>query len=495
MVFSNLSLLIIAAVVLALIFVFLSKRQARLFPGPDPAPLVGNVLQLNPAKLHERFESWAQEYGKLYELWFFNTRTIVVTDPEVAKKILFARPDAYTRIDILRKALDEIGALGLFGLEGETWKRHRRLIMPAFAKGNVNRMHYCIEIPVGRLVEKWRRQVEEAPDGSYTIVQPRQEMARLTLDVVTYLTCGIDLNSVQKGETSLSLQLAEFFASLNDRVVPSLKFALKRTLVPGWDRDFQKTKANVTKVINEIIESTKQQLADEKAGKIEAGKSNLLREMIRASLEGDSFTDDELRHEILTIMLAGYDTTSILLSWSLVMLCLHPEWQKTLRDEVLGVVGETALPSPDQLSKLTRTNYFLQETLRVQGPAPFNTAQNLEAVTINGVEIETGANFFFLGRAMVNQLFDDPAAFRPERWSDPKLTTDSMATFTALLPFGGGTRVCPGRQLALSEATTALAALIRSFEFELIGPAPTSELVFVAMPTPFQIKIKAAKQN
>jgi cytochrome P450 len=118
---------------------------------------------------------------------------------------------------------------------------------------------------------------------------------------------------VLKGETSLSLQLAQFFATLNDRVVPSFKHMLQRTFVPGWDSEFQKTKVAVTRVVNEIIESTKQQLADETAGKIESGKSNLLREMIRATLDSDSFTDEELRHEILTIMLAGYDTTSILL--------------------------------------------------------------------------------------------------------------------------------------------------------------------------------------
>jgi cytochrome P450 len=70
-----------------------------------------------------------------------------------------------------------------------------------------------------------------------------------------------------------------------------------------------------------------------------------------------------------------------------------------------------------------------------------------------------------------------------------------MSAFMTLLPFGGGTRVCPGRQLALSEATTALAAMVRSFEFELVGDVPTSELVFVAMPTPFSIKIKLAKHK
>jgi cytochrome P450 len=106
------------------------------------------------------------------------------------------------------------------------------------------------------------------------------------------------------------------------------------------------------------------------------------------------------------------------------MLCLHPSWQKTLRDEVLSISGEAALPSPDQISKLTMTNYFLQETLRLHGPAPFNSVQNLEPVIINGIQVEAGAGFFILARKMINQLFDDPKAFRPERWSDPKLTAD-----------------------------------------------------------------------
>lgn len=212
-------------------------------------------------------------------------------------------------------------------------------------------------------------------------------------------------------------------------------------------------------------------------------------------------------------MLAGLDTTSILLSFSILLLTQYPEYQKKIREEVYSVLGETALPTADQVAKLKLTTHFLQETLRLRGPAPFNGASNIEPFEYNGITYPAGTHFILLQRRMASEGVLNPEIFRPERWEDGAMTGDRTlefrpchmtcsdkstlsavtSSFQATLPFGGGTRVCPGRQLAMIEATEVLATLVRAFDFELEGPAPEEVTNFVMMTSPYNVRIKAAQ--
>lgn len=202
------------------------------------------------------------------------------------------------------------------------------------------------------------------------------------------------------------------------------------------------------------------------------------------------------------------------------MLCKHPEYHQKIRDEIIQVCGETALPTPDQISKLKITGYFLQETLRVHGPAPFNSAENVAPFEIRpGVTVEPGTVLFILSKTIMNKIVPDAAVFKPERWEDPKMTDNRAhhsphclhpwsknliafqpffhlvaSSFAFTLPFGGGTRVCPGRQLALIEATEALSVLVRAFNFEFDGPEPEGFDNFVVMTTPYNVKVRMAPQ-
>lgn len=96
----------------------------------------------------------AQEHGKMAEFWIFGQRNILVSDVELAKMIYWERPDLFRRAEIVDKAFQEVGVDGVFNMEGEHWRRHRRLIAPAFLKVAINKMHHCIEIPVGSLLHR-----------------------------------------------------------------------------------------------------------------------------------------------------------------------------------------------------------------------------------------------------------------------------------------------------------------------------------------------------
>jgi hypothetical protein len=167
--------LLLAAVACAVVLLVAAVvfRRKRFLPGPEPIIGFGNVHQLDIERFHINLEDvrhfkfvfsvfllallrsanvglkWAESYGNIYEFWTFGERRVVVSDIELTKKAYFGRPENFTRPDLLTNAFTQMQTVGLFALEGETWKRHRRLMSPAFSKAAVNRMHHCINTPVG----------------------------------------------------------------------------------------------------------------------------------------------------------------------------------------------------------------------------------------------------------------------------------------------------------------------------------------------------------
>lgn len=252
---------------------------------------------------------------------------------------------------------------------------------------------------------------------------PRIVMSRLTFDVITYLALGYDINSVEDGDKELTKHLGAYFSSLDERVAPSMSRILSK-IIPGWHRQFEISQKHVLDFINEIVLQTKQDIADQGAEGAAKGRSYLLKEMILAQNEDESFTDEELVGNVTQIILGGLDTTSILLGWSIFLLCKYPEYHKKIRDEVLNVVGESAIPSVEQLSKLTMTTHFLQEALRLHGPAPVNGFEALEPYEINGHVFPAGTRFLVLMRRVWNKVIPDPEVFRPERWEDVNAKSD-----------------------------------------------------------------------
>lgn len=183
----------------------------------------------------------------------------------------------------------------------------------------------CLRSAAERLLRKIEGMFERS--GSETdhviLADPRAEMARFTLDVILYLSMGYDLNSLENSEKEqvLADSLNAYFTRLGSEFVPSISWKLRRLIDPSIDRDFAKAKSVVAGVIKELIAQNRQEVLEEQQGKISA-QSNLLKEMIRVQDGDDAFTDDELRGEVNTIMGAGLDTTSILLSFAHCAVCL-----------------------------------------------------------------------------------------------------------------------------------------------------------------------------
>jgi cytochrome P450 len=214
-------------------------------------------------------------------------------------------------------------------------------------------------------------------------------------------------------------------------------------------------------------------------GFIRAGRAraepgdDLLSMLLRAQDEdGSRMTDAQLRDEAMTLFLAGHETTALTLSWTWYLLAQHPDVEAKLAAEWATVLGDR-LPTPDDLARLTYTEHVIQEAMRVYPPVYLIGREPLTDVELGGFRVRKGTTVFMSQWVSHRdpKYFDDPEAFRPERWAAglarrlPKY---------AYYPFGGGPRVCLGNTFAMMEAVLVLASLCRRWRFEKTSTDPAT---------------------
>jgi cytochrome P450 len=190
--------------------------------------------------------------------------------------------------------------------------------------------------------------------------------------------------------------------------------------------------------------------------------------------DGSQMTDRQLRDEVMTIFLAGHETTALTLSWAWYLLAQNPEVEKNFHAELDGVLGKRAATVAD-LGNLKYTEMIAKESMRLYPPAYGLGRQALEDCEIGGFHVPRKAQVFMFPWAMHrdSRYFDDPSGFRPERWTEE--FASSLPKY-AYFPFGGGPRACIGNFFAMMEVVLLLATIGQRFRFTL-PPNETVELL------------------
>ena len=200
---------------------------------------------------------------------------------------------------------------------------------------------------------------------------------------------------------------------------------------------------------------------------------------LRLDENGKSFSDDVIMSNLITMLLAGEDTTAFTLAWTVHQLCDSPQWAAELRSEADAVIGSANVAVDlDTANRLRRANAVANETMRLRPVAPLLGFLDANVdMALGDVFVPKGTGVVVLLRppALDQTNFVDPLAFRPERWLED---LDGPQNVSAHLPFGSGPRMCPGRSLALLEMKTFLSMLYKNFDVERVGAsADVSELV------------------
>lgn len=455
------------------------SRPLTEMPGPKGAPLLGNMLQLNPKSIHHTLEGWSKDWGSIYKLKLGTRAVVVISDPELCTQVLRDRPEGYRRLRIIENVLEEIGVNGVFSVEGETWRKQRPIAVEALGLQHLKQFYPTLLRVTERLKKRWQK---AAKTGQTVDVQ--KDLMRFTVDVTTSLTFGYDLNTLEGSEDVIQKHLETLFPAINRRI--NAPFPYWRFINLKEDRKVEKALVELQKIVSGLIEKTRVRLKINP--ELKEKPSNFLETLVAAQEVGE-LSDEDVFANAVTMLLGGEDTTANTLAWMLHYLLLYPEVQAQMREEVDKVVGETHLSQDlNRLKELHYVDAVASETMRLKPVAVTGYFETNGDSELAEWYLPKGTPVFVLTRpAMLeDKHFTDASSFNPERW----LAGCPVHNKTAFYPFGMGPRHCPGRALALLEIKTVMVMLYRNFDIVRVGSANDVKEVlnFTMMPSGLGIR-------
>ena len=392
------------------------------------------------------FYESAREYGDLVRLRFLAWPGWALNHPDLVEEVLVKQAASFRKPIGLRRTRRLLGR-GIIIADGEAWRRQRRLALPAFHRARVAGY-------VSSMGDIARTHLDAWADGEVRGIV--HEMTAITLDIVTRTLFGADAGPFA-GAVETILRGSD---ALMHRRLTSWEFLIPDTWPLPRYRDFHRDARALDQIVFGIIRQRRSSEAD---------TGDLLSMYLQARDEDGTFLDDGLlRDEVTTLLLAGHDTTALLLSWGLWLMMRHPDVEDRVRrevDEVLG--GPGGRPATfDDLPALREVRMVIDETLRLYPPAYQNSRETTVPVTLGGRALPAQSTVLWSPWAIHRdpRWFPEPEAFRPERFAGDAPGRPRLA----YQPFGAGPRMCIGNTFAIAEATVIFAEVLRRFRLELL---------------------------
>lgn len=464
-------------------------RQIKDLPGPRGVPVFGNAFQVNRAQIHQDMERWAREYGPLFKVKLLRATMLVVADHALFGAIMKDRPNGFRRTPMLGIIANELGLpQGLFSAEGDDWLRQRRMVMASFAPGHVRAYFPSLVKVTLRLQERWT-----AAAKMQQPINLQADLMRFTVDAIAGLAFGKDINTLQAGEDVIQRHL--------DKVLPAV-FKRIFSIVPIWryikrasDRELEASVAVIKNTIEDFVIQARQRMRDDPG--LREQPRNLLEAMIVATDQPDSgLGDRQVVGNVLTMLLAGEDTTANTLAWMIHLLKQNQQSLQRVQDEVRTLAPDPAQFTIEMMDSLVYLDACASETMRLKPVAPFLPLQAMRDTQVGDVAVARGTIIWGVLRhdSVREPYFANPDAFVPERWLTDAPNPLSTEAKRAAMPFGSGPRMCPGRYLALLEMKMAMAMLLSSFDIASVDTPdgkPAQELMaFTMNPVGLTMRLK-----
>jgi cytochrome P450 len=424
-------------------------------PGPENRGIVGNfpLGTRDPLGLYTR---WARQYGDIIYYRAFFRHVYFLNNPDFIERVLVTNSRNFIKGEALQFNRRIFGN-GLLTNEGDAWLKQRHLIQPAFRRDRVESYGNTIVAYTERMVAPWH-------NGEVRDIH--RDMMRLGLEVVAKALFNVEIAS----ERNTIAEALNTFMELGSRGRLLLPPILR--LLPTADnRRYQRAARQLDDVVYGLI---RQRRSNDHIG------DDLLYGLLHTQDEsGRGMSDKQLRDEVMTLLLAGHETTAVSLSWTWYLLAQYPEVEEKLWSELRQVLNGRK-PTAQDLSKLPYTGRVVKEAMRLYPPAWAIVRKSLQQCEIGGYQVPAGST------VMMNQwvmhrdprYYDQPERFNPDRWLDER--AKAIPKF-AYFPFGGGPRTCIGASFAAMEGVLVLATIAQKYQLRVapdwpVEPLPTMTL-------------------
>ncbi|MEJ5202363.1 MAG: cytochrome P450 [Anaerolineales bacterium] len=390
----------------------------------------------------------AAKFGDLTYFEAGKQRAFLVNSADGVRRVLQDNHRAYNKDTIQYNSLAQITGRGLLTSDGDLWFRQRRLEQPAFSRARLNALDGVVVPAVQKMLQRWERYA-----ASGEPVDVDGEMMRVTLEIVGKALFSIDLSTQAH-------QLTEAVLTVLDHIVYQAQNPVRLPeifLTPRTVR-FRAALSTLDMAVYEMIANRREQA--------DPGE-DMLGMLLKARDEqtGQPMSEEQVRDEVITLLIAGHETVASALTWSWYLLAQHSRVWENLRTEV-GSVLQDRLPTTADLPNLPYTAQVFSEALRLYPPAWLITRKAIEDDQIGGYPIPRGA-LIIISPYVIHRhpaYWENPLAFDPERFNEAR--GKSYPRY-AYIPFGGGPRLCIGSQFAQVEATLILAMVTQHYRLEL----------------------------
>lgn len=500
-----------------------SLQKKRPWPFvPGWIPLVGHFHLVGSVRnMATKMEEWADKYGSetgVYEMELTGDKFVTVCREDTAMELVKLRPFVVQRGPKIREAANSIGATGIFAAEQDQWRMEHKLVRPALNRSNVQEYLAAMSQMVDRLVKKWGDQCDATTTTTATtatgIVRDIQvDLGNITADSISVVTLDQDfdfLNNPESREANDVQKIMEGGLARSLSPIPYWRVPVIGQYLDGLGFAIDRVRKMMDQVVSDyerehVINSSNSGDGDGKESKESSTTSPKKKTLLSKLYDVMHSEKTKLSHErvignIVTLFMAGTDTTSKTLAFALYLLARDTELQKEIQTEVAGVDLKSATLQ-DLFDHLPRLKSFLHEVHRMYS-VPFIMLRADREVTFCGTKLPKGTNFMLLLKYIGNQTIapskdvpigpngEVPSEFCSTRYLIKDADTGRLSSLTpstkagGFMVFGHGMRACPGRTYSEAFSYLLLASLLQTFNIDLAPnhPEPKMEFDIVMVP-------------
>ncbi|XP_023739178.1 cytochrome P450 734A1 isoform X1 [Lactuca sativa] len=423
----------------------------------QPMPFSHHILP----RVLSFYHHWKKIYGPTFLIWFGPMVRLTVADPDLIREVFCSKSELYEKNEA-HPLIKQLEGDGLLSLKGEKWALHRKIITPTFHMDNLKLLVPVATCSVVKMLDKWL----DMSDSGEVEIEVSECYQNLTKETMTRIAFG-----------NINYEYGKHIFQLQTRQMVLTSEAFQKISIPGYrffptkrNRECWKLQKEIKKRLMRVIERRREKWEDDE---LENGPKDLLGVMIEASRKESlnflpAITASDIAEECKSFFFAGEQTTSNLLTWTTVLLAMHPQWQVIARDEVLSVCGPRDIPTKDCVSKFKMLTMILNESLRLYPPIVASIRRAKADVELGGYKIPRGTELLIPILAIHHDQTiwgDDVNEFNPSRFSDGIARAAKHPV--AFIPFGLGVRTCIGQNLAILQAKLTISIILQRFSFKL----------------------------